>query len=209
MTAQEYYDQVAELGAIAPGHPLLRTLQGGHSRMNEIYLRHAQKSLDPSAMAEGSTENDPDLEELDDPGDPEMRRMRGEIKGLFFERNKMSNRFRNCHSQRDRAEVSEEIALLQRNIGRLMARMRHWRISGQLAPGDDGGHYMPKDGFAIAALQNSLRSSISRKRAEIAELQGLDLTEDERGQRKLETCMKKLESLEAHLALVKRKIAET
>lgn len=207
MTAQEYCDEVAELAAAAPGHPLLRTLQSGHSVINEIYLREAMKSVDPSAIAEAATENADVFDQNDDPGDPELARMRTEIRKLFFERNGLSNRFRGCGSKSERAEVSADIEVVQRNIGRMMQRIRHWKIAGKLADDDPGGNYVPKDGLELARLRASLRASISRKKGEIGELRAEDLTTDERAQRRLESCLKKLESLEIHLAQVQKAVA--
>jgi hypothetical protein len=207
MTEQEYFDEVARVAAAAPGHPLLRTLQSGHSKINEIYLQQAQKSVAAAVITEQEPEDEDVFDENDDPADPELARMRAEIRGLFFERNRLSNRFRDCGSKSERADVSADIETVQRNIARMMRRIRHWKIAGKLADDDQGGHYVPKDGLELAALRASLRASISRKKAEIKELRELDLTSDERSARKLEKCLTKLESLEVHLAMVLKAIA--
>ena len=206
MTEQEYFEAVARVAAASPAHPLLRTLQRGHSTINEIYLAAALKSVEAAAMAEEATETADVFDANDDPADPELVKMRVEMRRLFFERNSLSNRFRDCRSNAERADISAQIEVVQRNIGRQMRRIRHWKLAGQLPDGDDGRHYVPRDGLELARLQASLRASISRKKGEVADLQSLDLSENERGQRKLESCLKKLEDLEMHLAEVRKVI---
>lgn len=185
MTAAQYIDGLARLAELQPAHPLLPMLrERGHNRLTEAYLAQCLKATTKEQQKQTfDFENE---EEADDPVDDErLRLMRVELRRLFHERNMLSDRFHDLKTVKERAYNSEEIQIVQRNIGKLMARIRHYRVHGEMPPGDDGGFYVPADGLNLAKQRNSLRANLSRKRKEVRELRESDL-DDQATMRKIE-----------------------
>lgn len=221
MTKHDFFKKLATLEAAAPQHPLLPMLRRGHSAINEIYLQNALKKVDAAVMGgqhspkmSGISENDGfpdsvnehDLPD-DDPADERLRLMRVELRGLFSERAKLSDRFHELTTIEARAENSEEIQIVQLNIGRQMKKIRTWKLTNTLPDDESAKFYVPKDGLALARAQNSLRVRISRKNKEVEVLRKNAETNNA-AERALETQLDKLKKLKNELAQVDKAIAD-
>jgi len=159
-----------------PNHVLLPQLQKGHSTINEVYLRHALNKIQPVKQV-------PPVDDVD------LQKLYQIKSSLFGKRAKLSNRFHDCTTDAQRADLSDEIQVVQRQIERNMKAIKYYEEHGELPP-QDQRFPIPKDPFAIVRKRNSLRSSISRLRKEIDTIGGYPADHPDR---------KKLPKLEADL----------
>lgn len=205
MTAAEFSEKLAQLIAADPQNVMLPLLRRGWSASNEILLKMQLKKLPASVMSDTSTptagKNEPETDLEDDtpdaPEDENLRRMRANLASSFGERAALSNRIPDTPSRSARAALSDEIQVVQRRIGQQMRDIRHYRLHGTL-PEQHEEYPIPRDPFALDALINSLRASISRKKKDIENLRREDLTKPTIA-RKCETAEKKLRDLKTHL----------
>ena len=206
MTEQQYKDNLRRLAEISPDHALLPRLRKmGYSRPNALYLAQCLKS----AGKERAEEQRFDFEDVegDDPtGDETLKQMRVKLRQLFFERVQLSDRFHELKTVEDRAFNSEEIQIVQRNIGAMMERIRHYRAHGTLPENDSGGFYVSRDGFELARQRQSLRSGISIKRKALAQMRETNPT-DPVTLRKMEKIESKLMDMRSHLKRIDEAIA--
>jgi hypothetical protein len=197
MTADAYTTKLADLERLAPKHPLLTRLRQGSSPVNNVLLANELKKAKENAQT-----SVPD----DSVADERLKAMRVELRKLFSERAVLSNRFHACTTNTDRADVSEDIQVVQRNIERLMEWIRQYIVHGTI-PEANLKYYVPKDGLELSKKRNSLRSSISRKEKEIKGLRKGDLS-DRVLARKVEAAENKLTDLKSQLVNVEKAIGD-
>lgn len=199
MTATDYTAKLAELERIAPGSLLLNKLRTGSSTVNDVLLTNALKKAKEQARPA------PDSESDDPVGDERLKAMRIEQRKLFSERAALSNRFHGCKTNPDRAAISEDIQVVQRNIERLAGWIRQYKVHGTLPDDAERKYYVPKDGLELAKKRNSLRVMISRKEKLLKELRTNDLSHPATA-RKVEVEENKLTDLKAQLATIEKAI---
>jgi hypothetical protein len=195
MTAELYASKLEELERLAPKNLLLDKLKQGTGIVNNVLLAIELKKAREEA-----------IEEPGDPiGDDRLKAMRVELRKLFSDRAALSNKFHDCKTNADRAVVSEDIQVVQRNIERVMGWIRQYIVHGTLPDEAERKYYVPKDGLELAKKRNSLRASISRKKKEVERLRQGDLSSPALA-RKVESEENKLTDLKMQLANVEEAI---
>lgn len=195
MTAELYASKLEELERLAPKNLLLDKLKQGTGIVNNVLLAIELKKAREEA-----------IEEPGDPiGDDRLKVMRVELRKLFSDRAVLSNQFHDCKTNADRAVVSEDIQVVQRNIERVMGWIRQYIVHGTLPDEAERKYYVPKDGLELAKKRNSLRASISRKKKEVERLRQGDLSSPALA-RKVESEENKLTDLKMQLANVEEAI---
>lgn len=209
MNEKDYIEHLAILEENAPAHPLLRVLRQGFSLINSKYLEHALRQSRQQAEPPPQTFDfeDPEAEEdTDDPvEDEKLKTWRTQLRSLFRQREELSDKFHDLHTTEERAHNSEDIQIIQRNIARLMQRIRYYKVHGTLPPDDEGGFYVAKDGLELSKQLNSLRANVSRKKRDLRELQEGDLSDMAR-MRQIEKAERKLAELRQNLKAVEEAI---
>lgn len=199
MTAAEYHTKLAELQRLAPGNLLLNKLRQGSSPVNDVLLLNALRKAREQAKP-------PPEVDTDDPvGDERLAAMRVEQRKLFSERAALSNRFHGCSTNSERAAISEDIQVVQRNIERLAGWIRQYKVHGTLPDEVERKYYVPKDGLELSKKRNSLRVMISRKKKELETLRKGDLSHPATA-RKVEVEETKFDDLKAQLATIEKAI---
>lgn len=209
MTDADFHNALQHLTAIHPGNLLLNKFRReGNTAVNALLL---QSQL-AKALEEQPTRQSDELYEEEEPDpvdDDTLRGLRVKLRKLFGERSALSDRFYGLKTVQDRADNSEDIQLVQRNIERTMQSIRHYRIHGSL-PEEAMRHYVPKDGLELSKKQNSLRANISREKRIVAELRQAhaDRPGDRATERKLEKRLSRLEELKTDLKNVTEAIED-
>jgi len=125
ITEAEYNECLAMLMEELPDHVLIKDLKKGYSVMNAIYLGHALKEIKIA---------DPEPQDAPDPDDQELRKMEREKSKLFGQRAKWSNRFHDCQTDAQRAEVSDQIQIIQSDIASIMRQIEYYEQHGKPMP---------------------------------------------------------------------------
>jgi hypothetical protein len=156
MTHSEYTAGVEILKSKAPEHPLLSTLQTEYSKLNELYLVQALKSID-------FTINPDNKEDL-------------QLKNLFQQKSRLagrrailSNSFHDCKSDFERAKVSEEIQQIQFQISGINKKIREYEETGELIS-DSRLENLPEDLFELYKIKENARKNIPRLEKAIEDL---------------------------------------
>ncbi len=192
MTEQEYIEDLAALTLLDPAHILLNRLREGFSVPNKYLLIGALKKA--REIAESVVIEEVVIEvDCDD----FLKGLYNRKSTLFCDRRKLSNTFHTCKSDRERADVSDNIQGVQRNIEQVMRDIKIYQDKGMIEVQEK--YPVPADPLKRQLLIQSLRSSISRKRKEIADLKirvgdGLPGIAE-----KLNKCEFKLQDLTTHL----------
>lgn len=198
MTFEEYIAGVEWLKMHLPGHPLLPSLQAGHSRINILYLKQALKAV----PQEASNDIVPEA------ADADLKTLLKNKKSLFARRAKLSNSFHDCDTDADRAGVSDEIQIVQRQIETVNKQIRHYEATGELLP--EGKNVvdatLPGNGVQLVKKLNSLRANISIKKSKLEQL--VALPEEHPDKKKIAGIEDRLRKLEIEKANVERAIAE-
>ena len=128
MTAKEYFESLAWLEKVCPGHVLLPTLRNGFVPTNIIYLEHAlkQHAEEPDAPRQ--------VDQVIQKGsDPErVKKLYIQKKGLYNDRRKLSNSFHDYSTDAERAQVSDQIGRIQDQIETVQKTLRTWQEKGTL-----------------------------------------------------------------------------
>lgn len=172
MTRQDYDDLVARIERLNPGEPLLPTLLAGHSRVNELYARAAERRL-PTEISD-EPDDAADLAGATPYADETLRGLWRERTRLFGEMNKQSNLFHSCHTDADRADNSRLVLAWWDDILAAKARIAHYEQHGAMPPDPEEADDLPDNPVALSKKLNSLRARISQKKAQLRDLAGLD-----------------------------------
>jgi len=184
MTQEDYIAGLELLMAKRPNHPLLRTLKEGFSKLNSVYMKHALKSI-PNA-----TSNEP---KHMDPDNDIVRKLMMEKRSLFGRRAKLSNNFHRCQTDADRANVSDDIQKVQRDIEVVMHNIDHYQKNGHLPKRNDKTE-INLSGVELQKKLNSIRSNISIKKSTIKKY--FRLPDDHPNKKKIPDLEQKLKELE-------------
>lgn len=204
MTDIQFQDHLGELAQLRPSHPLLPKYRSeGRTVINAITIREIVGKL-REARHDGIAESTGTGQD-DDPEDGILKNERIRQRKLYSERADLSNQLHTAKTKQDRAGISDEIQIVQRNIERCNRRIRHYRLHGAMPNDEKLRHYVPKDGHDLEKKRASLRSSISRKKKQVAQLRGRPV--DGAAARQLEKAEDKLKDLQAHLKNVEDAIA--
>ena len=205
MTDIQFQDLLDGLARLRPSHPLLpKYRQEGKTVINAVILRQVVAKLRETRHdgIAGSTGTEVD----DDPEDDILKNERIRQRKLYSERADLSNSLHTAGTRQDRAGISEEIQIVQRNIERCNKRIRHYKAHGAMPNDGKLRHYVPRDGHDLERKKASLMASISRKKKEIRKLRARPMGEVEA--RKIEKAKDKLKDLQAHLKNVKDAITD-
>lgn len=198
MTKEDYLAGVDWIAIKRPDHPLLRSLKQGISPINILYLQHTLKEV-------GEPEDEPDHlpDQVVDETDPQLIIMYKERRQLFTRRARLSNSFHECHTDTERATVSDDIRFVQKQIGRLLRQIHIFKTTGEIHDAEDEME-IPENGVELMKRRNSVRSNISTKKKALE--RSLYQTGDkiERQRKKWEN---RLKELQHELILIERKIA--
>lgn len=201
----DYQEQLDRLEKANPKHPLLWAFRRGHTASNAMLLAREIAKLPPPVATTAAAEVD-EPDDVDDPEDETLRRLRMEQSNLFSERRKLSNTFHDCGNDRQRALVSEKIQVLQHRIEGVKQTIRKYKEQGRI-PEPDEKYPVPDDPFKLLALRDSLRASISRKKKEIMYI-GEEMKFGLAESPKLEKAEAKLKDLTIHLKHVQKAVAD-
>jgi len=204
MTAAEYTAKLDQLEELDPANLLLKKLRQGTSVVNDLLLAQA---LAKAKTAERTEAKDAEVDETTDPvNDKRLRAMRTELRQLFSDRAKLSNRFHECQTNEERSHNSEDIQVVQRNIERVMLRIRDYKLHG-IIPEGPLKYYIPKDGLELSKKLNSVRSNISIKKKKFNQLLATITPESSNAEkRKVESEQRKLEDLKMQLTNIEKAI---
>lgn len=196
-----YQDMLSALERGNPQHPLLRIFNLLRTEANMILLESEVSKLPAPAEPPGQPMSAQAVVDLDEP--IELTHLHRQQSTLFGERRKLSNIFHECFTDRQRADVSKRIQVVQLQIEHVRGCIDHFKSTGQM-PVQDERYPIPKDPFELLALERSLMSSLSRKSNQIRQL-GLDLIENVTGaEDRLKKAEKKYSELQKHLEHVRK-----
>ena len=116
MTEQEYLDCLAMLIEEVPNHVLIPELRKGYNTMNVVYLESIIKKIDIKIPA-------PKIKE---PGNDDLIEMEARKATLFGERAKWSNKFHTSKTDQQRADISDQIDLIQDEIAQVMKEIKYF-----------------------------------------------------------------------------------
>jgi len=190
MTEAEYSVGLEIVQEQHPDYPLLRQLEGGYSKTNAVYLRYALKSLNAPVI---------------DANDAVLKKLNKEKSTLFGQRAKLSNGFHECDSDRERANLSNQIQVVQREIGDKIKVIEHFEKTGEL-PKPTLKYDIPADRYELAKKLASLRASISRYRRKIEDLA---VQTDEHSRAKVVEINAKLQDKLQHKSHVEKALKKT
>lgn len=200
-----YQEQLDTLKKRSPMHPLLRVFHVFRTPGNAFLLARELAKTKPTEPTPVDVE--PEEDEADADEDETLRGLRIQQSNLFVERRKLSNTFHDCANDRQRRAVSEKIQVVQRRIEMVREEIRQYKELGYM-PEPDEKYPVPEDAFRLAALRDSLRASISRKKREIEHI-GREIAENNPdAPAKLEKAEAKLNDLTTHLEHVKKAIRD-
>lgn len=174
---RNYYEGVQLLEGIMPNQVLLPKLKEGVSFMNRKYLDKIMKQLfydfpaqsealheAPAAPSQPSTTEKEQKKDLT-PADYH-RIAEKELARAYATRRNLSNQFHLCKSNKERANLSDRIKDLIKDIGELKARINVYKETGYMPPKVviDKSFKIPKDAGALAQKINNYRTKISNQK---------------------------------------------
>lgn len=175
MTRMEYEQEVARIGRINPGEPLLPTLCEGYKRINLIYMRAALRRL--PTIGGKTEENTADIvphQRDQRHADQVLRRLWAERSTLFGEMNKRSNHFHDCKSDDERAANSREIRRIWSKILDAKNRIEYYEQFGEIPePVNEERFPLPEEPVALMKKLNSIRVQISQAKKRLDDLGAL------------------------------------
>jgi len=180
MTESQYNNNLEYLQRHDPTHRLLPKLERGYSRVNVIYLKKALDTMSES-------EPEPKAEKKEKPKantDPGLKKLYIQKSNLFTERARLSNRFHELDTVESRASNSQQIQIIQRQIGKLHKSIAHYEEHGKLPDTKEEELYpLPDSSLGIDRKIKSIRAMISQEKkkiialAEEADKKGVDAAE--------------------------------
>lgn len=156
MTHSDYNAGLELLKAKKPDHPLLKVLEKGMSTLNSLYLTQALKDIDMVITQ-------------DAPGGLEVKNLFRKKTHLVGQRAILSNSFHNCKSDQERADVSEEIQLIQHQIVGINQKLRQYEETGEI-PSTSKLDNLPEDLYQLFRMKENARKNIPRLEQAIEEL---------------------------------------
>lgn len=197
MNQEDYLAGVEWVAIKRPNHPLLRALKVGMSPINVMYLRHVLKQIgEPEEIEEPE-------EQLVAEDDPQLIIMQKERRELFIRRAKLSNRFHDCRTDTERAQISDDIRFVQKHIAVLLRRIHIFKKTGELHE-QDPEEDIPENGVALMRRRHSVRTNIGHKEKALRESMHRKGDKIEKQRIKWES---RLKELRHELIQIERKIA--
>lgn len=163
MTQSDYIAGLELLKAKRPNYPLIRTLEDGYNSLNCIYMKHALREIPNATKVQKKRKKAKKT-------DGKMKRLQIEKKGLFGRRAKLSNSFDDCKTDADRANVSDEIKSIQKQIKTVSRSILYYDQNGKLPEKKEAAE-LNLSGIELIKKRNSLRSNISIRKSSIIKLQ--------------------------------------
>lgn len=116
-----------------PNHPLIGAINEGYSTVTIAYLRHAYNTIDLGMVVKATNNETSSPEpspEANSTPDDSMTRLFVRKKVLLGDRAKLSNKFIDCKTDKDRAKISLLIQDLQGQIGKINEEIRFIQRTG-------------------------------------------------------------------------------
>lgn len=185
----------------APNHPLLPTLERGHSFINARYL---QKALDK--LPEDTPEPEPTKSKektTEAPKDKTLKGLQISRSKLYTERARLSNRFHDMNTDDARAANSQQIQIVQRQIQKLDTEIEYYQEYGKLPENKEQELYpLPNSALDIDRKIKSIRARISQTKKLI------DKYFEQNDTAKIEKYEKQLSHLKNYLAYAENALKE-
>ena len=196
ITKEEYGNCLSMLIEEIPNHVLIKDLKKGYSVMNALYLGHALSEIKiPDEVA--TTTGDPD--------DAELRKLQRERSSLFGKRASWSNKFDICQSNKQRAEVSDQIQIIQNDIKLIMRQIEYYEQHGKPMPVIINEEYpVPASEGDRYKKRASLRAMISQIKKKLRQI--ADRPKNHPDWRKVDKLESQLSHNEKYLVYVDRAI---
>lgn len=193
MNKLEYDSGVELLRDKCPTHPLLSSIERGHTRINVIYLQQALASIQ--------------IDVKEDPGQAVEQNLYVKKTQLYGLRAKLSNQFHDCKSDVERASISDQIIRIQDEIRKLNKKIAEYEDTGTIQQIDVLAD-MPTDLYELYKVKENARKNIPRLEKNIEDLLQLSLT-DPRAQDRLNVKEDKLKKLKLIKAYAEQKIKDS
>lgn len=157
MTQDEYIASVEWIRIKKPNHPLLKELGERFSAMNVIYCKKIIEQID----GEGEVKEEVEVDELD----PQLLIEYRTRSTLFGRRAKLSNKFHDCTTDTQRANLSDDIQEVQRDIEICLRNIRIYKATGNFPETEDEEEELT--GVALMMKYRSVIANISIKKRNI------------------------------------------
>ncbi|MEL6141891.1 MAG: hypothetical protein AAFU67_09765 [Bacteroidota bacterium] len=109
---------------------MLQRLRRGHSSINEVYAKRLLSKIGeiPSSRPKKTVQviSEPPIGVTD----PDFLKLQSHISTLFGRRAKLSNSFHDCKNYVERANVSDDIRIVQNKISAALKKRRHFKRHG-------------------------------------------------------------------------------
>lgn len=175
--------------------PLLGVLKKGPSKINVLYLQHLLKKYgEPKAKSDQAAKPLP-------ADDPAVLMLLKEKKSLFGRRARLSNSFHDATTDAERANISDDIRIVQGHIKAVMRKIEYYQKTGNI-PEEAAVKEVELSGVEIMKQLNSVRSKISYHKKKLLELAAQQNKGDEisKREKKLKQLERERESLQASAA---------
>lgn len=162
MTAAQYDRALERIEEENPSEPLLPTLRQGFSRVSALYMAAALRRLpEPTPAPAGKPVW----------SDETLRAMWGDRKRLFGEWAITANRFHECHTDAERALISDRVLAIWGDIQALKVKIAYYEEHRAMPPEEAEERFpLPDDPILLVKKLQSIRAMISQEEAKLREL---------------------------------------
>lgn len=202
MTKEDYFAGIDWIERVKPDHPMLNTLRGGHTKINELYIKRILQDIGqaPKERLKRFEEKEPDVDLMD----PDYIDLSRRIATLFGMRRRLSNSFHTCKSDEEAAAVSLEISQVQGKLSKCYRMKREYQRTGFIPLESEVEEEELPTGVTLSRSMNANCKRRSYYRNQIKSHQG---SKDPRTPAKIAEWEKKLKEDELEYELLKRALA--
>jgi len=210
MDLQTYQAGIDLLQEKDPGNIWIKELSGKYSFVNTKSL---QAELDKLAQSSAKKELTAGKKKVRNPSsNPVLRDLYQQRTKVFTQRAKTTNKFHVCETDAERAAVSVDIQMLQRQWTAITVDIDTYERTGQL-PKTAAKYPVPKSAIERLKLRNTLRSQISNKKSALRKKaiehgKTTDANRQQKIQHQISKAEAKLKDLETHKAYVEAAIKD-
>lgn len=191
MELSDYNARLDHIKIMDPDNVYLERLSKGLTLTNSIIIEREFNKLPPPKPARKKKQ-----------GDPIVERFTVKISKLYSQRAKLSNSFHVCKTNDDALDICMAIEDVQREIAQQLQYRQYYIDKKELPliPNEDSEFDIPSDPVELMRKQNSLRSNISRTKAELKNINKTKAAD------KWDKANGKLQKLITHLKYVEQSI---
>ncbi|MEO7176718.1 MAG: hypothetical protein ABIV51_12455 [Saprospiraceae bacterium] len=162
MSENEYAAGVELLRRKDPGNAILSRLALVQNPLNEMYLKHEIKKIDPASI---------DVLENGTISDIQERMLFNDKRYLFAERAKLSNKFHDCTTNEERAEISSQIQEVQKQIKHINDKINSGDVSPE--PENVPAFKMPETDLEVMMELKKKQNLITKHKSKLREMAAL------------------------------------